>query len=688
MRNRRTQRDPARFRWFTAFFTVAGVVALAAALQVASSPLWGPHPLTVALFGLLVIVAELRPIPSLKDGAEVTASFTFGFALLLLAPSATGIALMGFAALAPDLRDRKRLARVAFNFGQLMFCMSLSAAAGSLVDDLQAVSNGGPVTVRWLCAVVVTCVVGYGANALIIGSAIALLQGVSVRRMLKRSAYANLGMDGLLLGLAPIFAVIGIHALLLVPLLLTTVWSIFASARLALNNRNEAHRDQLTALPNRRMFEEHAELLLDGATAAKDMAAVMQLDLNAFKSINDRFGHQSGDIVLKATAARLSAAKRADELVARLGGDEFAVIVRSVNSADDARRIAERLLRAIGQPIEVGDLTLQIGGSFGVAIFPQHGESLSALLDHADQAMYQAKSAGGGVALYGETNDDGPASGVALAAEITSGIESGEFFLDFQPIVDLASNQVITVEALVRWQHCERGLLLPDEFIPQAEKFDLITSLTDEVVRLATEQLAAWREAGISTRVVVNVATHDLHDLEFASRLAGHLGRHSLHPGCLEIELTEQTIMIDPDRSKEAIAELRSLGVGVGIDEFGTGYSSLPLLWELAPDRIKIDRSIIGGLDRAANRSIALAAVELCRSLGISIVAVGVATPDDLRIVRELGFGGAQGHLIARPHRAGHFDEALRSGLLPLPATSPTLNPFATSPPASSRNTP
>lgn len=670
MRKSRLQQDPVVFRCFASFFTLAGMASLITAIVIAPKPIWGPHPATVALFALLVIVAELRPIPSLKDGTEVTASFMFGFALLLLAPAAAGIAVMGFAALAPDLRDRKPLSRVLFNFGQLTFCMSVAASVGSLVDDLQSVSNGGEVTARWLLAVVVTCVAGYAANALVIGSAIALLQAVPIHQMFKRSAHANLGMDGLLMGLTPVFAVIGVHGVLLVPLLLSTVWTIFASARMALTNQNEAHRDQLTSLPNRRMFEEHATLMLEGATAAKDMAAVIQLDLNGFKRVNDQFGHHYGDIVLRATADRLTAAKRADELVARLGGDEFAIVVRSINSIEDAKRIADRLLRAISQPIEHEGRTLQIGGSFGVAIYPDHADDLSSLLHHADQAMYRAKSNGGGVALYQPFDYDEPETLQAAAAEILGGIDRCEFVLEYQPIVELGSGNIISLEALLRWRSRDRGLLLPGAFIPDAERSDVISALTDEVVRLATEQLSSWRRNGVETRVVLNVSNHDFHDLDFPSRVASALARLDLDPRCLELELTEQTIMQDPSSSREVLRDLRQLGIGVGIDEFGTGYSSLPLLWELAPDRVKIDRSIIGGLREVSNRSIALAAVGLCRSLGISTVAVGVESAEDLQIVNELGFDGAQGHLIGRPHSAEQLEPALRAGRVELGSRS------------------
>ncbi|MDA3038489.1 MAG: EAL domain-containing protein, partial [Actinomycetota bacterium] len=441
---------------------------------------------------------------------------------------------------------------------------------------------------------------------------------------------------------------------------------IFASARMALNNRNEAHRDQLTSLPNRRMFEEHGALMLEGATAAKDLAAVIQLDLNGFKRVNDQHGHRYGDIVLRTTADRLTAAKRADELVARFGGDEFAIIVRSINSAEDAKRIADRLLRAISHPIEHEGLTLQVGGSFGVAIYPEHADDLASLLHHADQAMYRAKSMGGGVAMYQPFDYDDPEAPQAAAADILGGIERREFFLAYQPIVQLSTGTIISLEALLRWQHADRGLLLPGVFIGDAERSGIMSTLTNEVVRLATDQLADWRDRGIDTRVVINVTNGDFHDLDFPARVAGALGRRGLDPRCLQLELTEQTIMRDPAYSREIVKDLRDLGVGVGIDEFGTGYSSLPLLWELAPDRIKIDRSIIGGLRELSNRSIALAAVELCRSLGISTVAVGAESDDDLQIVKELGFDGAQGHLLGHALSADELALGWRNGRVEL----------------------
>ncbi len=647
-----------------------GLTVIAAMLLVAVSiqqlhgvPPWGFHPAAFVVFGLLLFASELKPIPSLTDDTELTASWAFAFTLLLIAPLAGALIAVGLAPIASDLRKRKRLDRTLFNAGQFMLSLWLGSMAGSLINPLLSVADGDVVTVRWLVAVGAACGTGFAANSVFISVAVAFHQGLPVRELLRRSIGINLGMDGLLLALAPIFVVVGIEALILVPVLLFTVVIIFRSASIALRNKHDATHDELTGIANRRMFEDHASLVADASRTDGLSFALVQIDLDGFKGINDRLGHRYGDLVLIEIGRRLKAAERSTDQVARLGGDEFALLIADVVDEAAAIAIAERVWGEITRPLEIEGVPLTVGASMGLAIFPSNGDTIDELLHHADTAMYDAKRLGGGVRVFAGTKQDVGPKRIELLGELSTAIAEGQLSLAYQPKIDMETGSIKTVEALLRWTHPVHGDVRPGWYMPQAEQTDLITPLTDHVIELALTQCRRWKDDGIEVGVAVNVSARNLHDLRLAGRVGEALRRHDLDPSTLELEITENAVMEDPLRAATVLAELRALGVGLAIDDFGTGYSSLSVLRDLDVDRIKIDRSFVTNVaNNAGDLSIVRSVVELGRNLGMKTIAEGVETVEALEVLRSIGCDEIQGFLFAAPLPSEELGPLLRRG--------------------------
>jgi diguanylate cyclase (GGDEF)-like protein len=425
--------------------------------------------------------------------------------------------------------------------------------------------------------------------------------------------------------------------------------------RHAAESAYQALHDPLTALPNRTQFRMLVERLVDDA--ATQRGAVVLVDLDRFKEINDTLGHQSGDVLLREVGARLRGLLRETDTFARLGGDEFGVVVpqqRDVTVAD----VVERIRTALEEPFTLHGLSLAIEVSIGVAVFPRDGEDVETLIKHADVAMYVAKDARSGVELYEAARDSNDAGRLSLASELRSAIQGDELLLHFQPKIALADGRTDSLEALVRWRHPRRGLLLPGEFIPLARQTGLMKPLTARVLDAALRQCRAWDDDGISCRVAVNLDMRTLLDPAFPEAVEALLAKWALAPERLELEITEGTIVVDPVRVKEIAARLSGLGVQLAIDDFGTGHSSLAHLHTLPVDEIKIDKRFLANLGHDASAAaIVRSIVDLGRNLGLRVVAEGVETPEALAALRAYGCGFAQGFLLARPAEAGEIAE-------------------------------
>jgi diguanylate cyclase (GGDEF)-like protein len=411
--------------------------------------------------------------------------------------------------------------------------------------------------------------------------------------------------------------------------------------------RRLAATDDLTGLANRRHFDGRLRAALARAHEDHDKLALLVIDLDRFKELNDALGHNAGDQVLAQVGPRLRTALRADDELARLGGDEFAVLLPGARNVDG---VARRVRQALEAPFTVDGIDVRIGGSIGVAVFPEHGADAETLLQRADVAMYQAKGSLAGHEFYAPERDRHTRERLELIAELRDAIGTEQVVLHYQPKLDLVTGGVPEVEALVRWQHPTHGLLPPGAFVPLAEQTGVMRSLTDHVLDTALAQCAAWRERGIDVGVAVNVSPATLLDGTWAGSVLDRLERAGVPAARLRIEITEDAIMLDPDRSLAVVRALADAGVGVSVDDFGTGYSSLGLLKQLPVDELKIDRGFVSGsLREPADSAIVQATIDLGRRLGIQVVAEGVEDAATLDRLAEWGAHAAQGLWISRP---------------------------------------
>jgi diguanylate cyclase (GGDEF)-like protein len=402
--------------------------------------------------------------------------------------------------------------------------------------------------------------------------------------------------------------------------------------------------DALTGLPNRTLFRDEIGAALDG-----DAAAVLLLDLDRFKEINDALGHETGDLLLRMLGTRLREELGDRGLVARLGGDEFGILLPGA-SIDDAQAEAARVHDALVTPFTLRDLPLETATSIGIAHFPEHGSDVDTLLQRADFAMYLAKDARAGTALYDPEQDASDADRLALAAELRRAIEDEQLVLFFQPKADLRTGAVVGVEALVRWEHPERGLVPPNDFIPVAERTGLIRPLSRHVLAAAVKQCGEWNDSGRELHVAVNLTIPDLLDLELPAYIERLLAEAGVRPEQLELEITESTILADPFRVRQVLTRFNEMGIGLAIDDFGTGYSSFAYLRRLPVRTIKIDRSFVMGMtEDESDATIVRSTIDLARNLGLDVVAEGVESQEIWDALRAHGCSLAQGYLISRP---------------------------------------
>jgi diguanylate cyclase (GGDEF)-like protein len=418
--------------------------------------------------------------------------------------------------------------------------------------------------------------------------------------------------------------------------------------RLAEKLQHQAFHDPLTGLPNRALLRERAIRAIGEADQEVTSTALALIDLDRFKEVNDTLGHHYGDQLLIQVGQRLAAALRTGDTVARLGGDEFAVVLPGIDTAEAAIALAKKLQAAYARPFMLEGLTLDIEASIGVALYPEHANDPEELLRHADIAMYAAKQNHVGFMLFDHAQDQHSPRRLALLGELRRAIERHQLLLHYQPKVDVHTGRVLGVEALVRWDHPERGLVLPTEFIPLAEPTGLISPLTHYVLDVALRQCRQWRQAGHELSVAVNVSVRRLLDLDFPAEVATLLGRYQVPPQLLVLEITESTIMADPAHALQVLRQLNGMGVQLSIDDFGTGYSSMAYLKTLPVQELKVDRSFVSQMTtNTSDTVIVRSTIDLGRNLGLRVVAEGV---EDLMTWQELsvlGCDAIQGYYVS-----------------------------------------
>jgi len=421
-----------------------------------------------------------------------------------------------------------------------------------------------------------------------------------------------------------------------------------------------AQHDPLTGLPNRLLFADRLHQAMRHAHREHRKVALLFLDLDRFKAINDSLGHPTGDLILQQAARRMSTLVREGDTVARLGGDEFTVILGGLTQGSDAGLIANKLVAAFQEPFAVADRPLYVTASIGVSLYPDDGIELDTLLRNADSAMYRAKDQGRDTfCFYTQDMTAQALAQVTLATELRLALARAQFVLHYQPQIELATGRIVGCEALIRWQHPEFGLVEPGRFIPLAESTGLIVPIGAWVVRTAATQIKAWQERALLTdaAVWVNLSGRDTQDPNLAATIAGLCGEVGVHPGGLAVEITETWIMSNPDLAATNIRRLQALGIAVGIDDFGTGYSSLAALKRLGVSEIKIDRSFVAGLaQNQDDRAIARAMIALGQALGLRVVAEGVETQAQADFLQAEGCRIAQGYLFSRALPAAQFE--------------------------------
>ena len=432
----------------------------------------------------------------------------------------------------------------------------------------------------------------------------------------------------------------------------TRTFLSFREMRQLAETRRLALTDELTGLPNRRALLRRLEQGVD----ARSSLALLLIDLDGFKELNDTLGHPTGDMLLRELGPRLRGALRPDDLLARLGGDEFAVLLEDAHGLDEPRHAAARLRESLEDPFELDGIPAVIDASVGVALFPMHAPDATGLLQHADVAMYQAKRDRSGVEVYDAERNRHSRDRIALMGQLRRGVERGELQLHYQPKVRLSDGVTAGVEVLVRWQHPEHGLMSPGAFLPAIEQTNLMKPLTERLLADALAQAVEWREAGNRVPVAVNLAAPNVLDPKFPATVARAIEDAGAHPQDLHLEVTETAVLVEVERTSRVLHELRGLGVVVALDDFGVGTSSLANLKRLPVDQLKIDRSFVFGLAAdPRNEAMITAIASLGGALGLTVVAEGIETPEAWYTLRDCGCDQAQGYLLSRPVPAGEF---------------------------------
>ncbi len=433
---------------------------------------------------------------------------------------------------------------------------------------------------------------------------------------------------------------------------------------------HQATHDSLTGLPNRFQLSKDLNQVVEKTRLSGKRMAFMLIDLDRFKEVNDALGHQAGDILLKQIAPRLCDALDITANVARLGGDEFGLLLPHINSIEEVIDAAKKILSVIGQPFNLEGLKIQIGASIGIALYPDHSDDPHSMMRCADIAMYLAKKTGGGYSIYNPTLDIYSPRRLSLITSLRVAIQENQLVLYYQPKQHIKTKNVIGMEALVRWQHPQHGLVAPNEFIPLAEVSDLIMPLTHWVIDNTLQQLREWQDMGIDTKVAANISARNLQDNDLPNKIATLLEQHQIAPYHLELEITESAIIVDPLRALETLCRIHELGVTLSIDDFGTGYTSLSHLRKLPITTLKIDFSFIHNMLKSKDDAgLVQSIIHLSHNLGMDVIAEGVEDQATLDMLKAFECDVAQGYFVCPPMTAEQVTQWLKTQVI-----APTLH--------------
>lgn len=455
------------------------------------------------------------------------------------------------------------------------------------------------------------------------------------------------------LELGTVFLVLGILGLLMIIIIIGIVFSIIKKQYI---NQDEelftrSLRDPLTGLANRTLLYDRLQQTIASAKRNKKSIALLLIDIDRFKEINNTLGHEYGDIILKQIEPRLRKVVRETDTIARFGGDEFAIVL-SIAHTGSVTRCLDNIMNSFHLPFYIDEikLSMSIEASIGVALYPNHGDDPETLIMRAEMAMYKAKKQGSQISFYTPKDDPYSLRRLALISDLRKAIEDNELSLHYQPKVDLENHRITSVEALLRWNHQKHNIIPPIEFIPLAEQSGVIKPLTQWVLRTAIRQYQKWHEQGIHLNIAVNLSARNLHDQHIVQDILNMLEESEMDPSHLELEITESAMMVEPDQAKAILQSLDHMGVKLSIDDFGTGYSSLAYLKDLPVDNLKIDKSFVMGMLYEKNNDIIVnSTIKLAHGLGYQVIAEGVEDKETLEKLTTLGCNAAQGYHICRP---------------------------------------
>jgi diguanylate cyclase (GGDEF)-like protein len=657
---------PGALRGYAALVTVPGVfLFIAAALT--SPPAAYAGRLMFWAFSAFLLASELWPL-KIQRGNEhetLTASTTFVFSLLLACGLGAAVVAFAVASAVSAAVHGRRWWKCLFIVGQYALCLVGSAMVLAFFTNVPIDSAAFPIRMSTLVPLALAAATFFALNTTFIAAARALSEQLTTYEVVARDFTFQIYTAGVLLALAPIVVVAAERTLGLVPFLILPILAVYKTATTSLAREHDALHDGLTGLPNRILFRDRVEQAAARARRHGGSFAVMVLDLDGFKEVNDTLGHHVGDVVLQRVAACLGSTLRDADTVARLGGDEFAVLVPEVASLDDAAGAAHRLLAGLRQPLELDDLTLGLDASVGVACYPDHADDVELLMEQADIAMYSAKRGRSGWALYRPDRDRVSHRRMTLSGGLREAIEHDQLVLHYQPKARLSDGAVTSVEALVRWLHPDFGLVEPREFLPLAEQSGAMRSLTSHVLVQALAQWRCWHDGGIDLGLSVNLSTQNFHDLRLPDEIGGLLEEWRVPARYLQVEITERVLFADPVRAENVLAQLADMGVRLDIDDFGTGYSSLAYLKRLPVHGIKIDKSFVQNLAHPAGEGtdavIVRSTIDLARNLDLEVVAEGVESVESYSTLRSFGCDYAQGFLLGRPLPPECFEEWFRA---------------------------
>jgi diguanylate cyclase (GGDEF)-like protein len=647
---------------------VVGGIAVFVAVMAGGGPSVGNSYGEFWLLALFVVLGELMPVRMLDGHGEITTSTIFTFALLLRFGPGAAILAQAIASIVADLATRKAWWKVGFNVSGYALALG---ASGVVLRAVTETSPYGAVTSldpRILPPALVAGATFFMVNHFLPRVGMALSQGAPVLPFLLGELPYYASVNGVLLALSPIVLLAGEKSLVFIPLLALPMGVIYKSATVYAEKEYKSHQalhDSLTGLPNRALFYDRVERAIAEARRSVTPMAILLIDLDRFKEINDSLGHHIGDLLLQQIGPVLQSCLRESDTVARLGGDEFAVVLPHIAGPEDALTAAGRINELFERPFvleEVADeLALDVEASIGIALYPEDGEDVPTLIQRADVAMYVAKESHSGHELYAGERDRHSATQLAMLGDLRRGIAEGELSLVYQPKAEVRSRRVVGAEVLVRWNHPRLGLVMPDQFVPAAERTGLIGPLTLAVLDEALGQLSRWRAEGFDFNVAVNLARRNLLDPRFPEEAAELLAKWGIAPGGLELEITESSIMADPMRAADCLLKLNGMGIKLALDDFGAGYSSLSHLKRLPVGEIKIDKSFVVNMLRdRSDRAIVRSTIELAHNLGLEVTGEGVESSELWAELDALNCDVAQGFYLSRPLAALELTKWLR----------------------------